>query len=93
MLDFIGKLFGHKNNDGEVSKERKEFLEMVHLMMDGEATPEQQKFVMEKIKCCQFSNSKFELEKCLREKLKSLYCCKETPENLDQRILEKITTL
>lgn len=89
MFDFINKWL--KNNKNE-SDERKKFLETVHLMLDGEASPEQQQFVMEKIKCCQFSSSKYELEKCIREKLKSLYCCKETPQNLDQVILQKITS-
>lgn len=89
MFDFIGKWFkSHK----ESQDDRKKFLEAVHLMLDGEATPEQQKYVMNKISCCQFSNSKYELEKCLRDKLKSLYCCKEMPKNLDQVILQKITS-
>jgi hypothetical protein len=92
MFNFIGKWFAGKESRGKEDEGRKKFLEAVNLMLDGEASPEQQKFVMDKIRCCQFSNSKYELEKCLREKLKSLYCCKEMPDNLDKRIMEKITT-
>ena len=90
MLDFISKWF-KTNKSAKDCDERKLFHEAVNLMLDGEASPEQQRFVMDKIKCCQYSNSKYELEKCLREKLKSLYCCKETPSNLDQNILQKIS--
>lgn len=87
MFEFIGKWFkSHKKSKDS----RKEFLDAVHLMLDGEATPEQQRFVMNKISCCQFSNSKYELEKCLRSKLKSLYCSKEMPQDLDKLILQKI---
>ncbi len=92
MFDFIGKWFSGKESREQENAERKRFLEAVNLMLDGEASPEQRKFVMDKISCCQFSSSKYELEKCIREKLKSLYCCKEMPENLDQHIMEKITT-
>lgn len=91
MFDFIGKWFSSKESTVKESEERKKFLETVNLMLDGEATPEQKRFVMEKVKCCQFSNSKYELEKCIREKLKTLNCCKEMPANLDQTILEKIS--
>jgi len=90
MFDFIGKWFS--TDKGKEAEDRKIFMDAVHLMLDGEATPEQQKIVMDKIRCCQFSNSKYELEKCIREKLKSLYCCKEMPKNLDETILQKITS-
>lgn len=89
MFDFIGNWFKSKEKKED---DRKKFLEAVHLMLDGEATPEQKKLVMDKISCCQHSNSKFELEKCLRDKLKSLNCCKEMPKNLDQSILEKLNS-
>lgn len=92
MFDFIGKWFSSKESNVKESEERKKFLDTVNLMLDGEATPEQKRFVMEKVKCCQFSNSKYELEKCIREKLKTLNCCKEMPANLDQTILEKISS-
>jgi hypothetical protein len=89
MFDFIGNWFKSKEKK---EYDRKKFTEAVHLMLDGEATPEQKKLVMDKISCCQFSNSKFELEKCLRDKLKSLNCCQEMPKNLDQTILEKLNS-
>ncbi|HAR19859.1 MAG TPA: hypothetical protein DCR46_04310 [Cytophagales bacterium] len=90
MFNFIGKWFAYtKKSDHE---DRKMFLEAVELMLDGEATPEQQKMVMDRIRRCQFSNSKYELEKCIREKLKSLNCCQDTPPHLSQAILQKIST-
>ena len=90
MFNFISKWF-HTSSGSNVKDDRKKFQEAVYLMLDGEASPEQQKFVMEKIKCCQYSNSKYELEKCLRDKLKALYS-KEAPTNMEQVILQKITS-
>ncbi len=89
MFDFIGSWFRSREKKED---DRKKFFEAVHLMLDGEATPEQKKLVMDKISCCQFSNSKFELEKCLRDKLKSLNCCKEMPKDLDQAIIQKLSS-
>ena len=91
MFNFISKWFHTSTHSKKSIEEKKRFQEAVYLMLDGEASPEQKKFVMEKIKCCQYSNSKFELEKCLRDKLKALYCSKDAPNNMEQMILQKLT--
>ncbi len=91
MFNFISKWFQTGTDSTKSIEDKKKFQEAVYLMLDGEASLEQQKFVMEKIKCCQYSNSKYELEKCLRDKLKALYCSKEAPNNMEQAILQKIT--
>ena len=92
MFNFISKWFQTGTSVAESVEDKKKFQEAVYLMLDGEASQEQQNFVMKKIKCCQYSNSKYELEKCLRDKLKALYCSKEAPNNMEQAILQKITT-
>jgi hypothetical protein len=59
-------------------------MEVVSLILDGEATDEQIAFFEAKIKCCEKSMGVFNLEKSIKEALQSRICKKEvSPKVLD----------
>jgi len=68
----------------------KKCMEVISLILDGEADEETIRFFEEKIKCCQKSMMFYNLEKTIKEILKNKVESKEVPPELLIRIKEKI---
>lgn len=80
-------------SEGNTPK-KKTCLEMLHSILDGEATPDQRKeFVEKHLNGCMPCFQKYHLEMAIRDLLKSKCCNHEAPAELIQNIKSMINTV
>ncbi len=73
-------------------EECKEFLEVLQLVLDNEATPEQIEFVDEHIENCGYCLECYEVDKTLRQTVKQKVQRIHSPQDLTLLIQSKIET-
>lgn len=66
-------------------------LKILYLILDNEATAEEQAFMEEHLDCCMPCLQRFELEKEIKELLKKKLAHKEVPQDLVTTIRDKIS--
>ncbi len=68
-------------------------LEVINLILDGEADDEQKSYFEQKIKCCQKSMKHYEVEKCVKEVIQEKIDKKPVPPELLDKIKSVINTI
>lgn len=80
----------------EESSNCKEFtkcMEILHLMLDNEATEEQKQYVNKHIDSCMICFEQYEVEKQIRDLIKSKIANQPVPSDLINQIRSKIQTI
>lgn len=70
--------------------EFKKCLEILHLMLDNEASDEQESYMNAHIENCMFCFEQYEVEKQIRELLRTKLTRQEVPADLAQTIRSKV---
>lgn len=78
------------NHDQSVCSEFKKCMEILHLMLDNEASHEQEHYVNEHIEQCMVCFEHYEVEKHIRELIKTKLANMPVPEGLANQIRTKI---
>ncbi len=78
------------NTDVETPEGKQKCIEIMNLILDGEATVEQMEYFNSKIKCCEKSMSFYNLEKCVKEIIQNKIDNKPVPQDLIDCIKSKL---
>lgn len=90
MSSFISKFIKNFKRNGECPEKQK-CLEILTLVLDGEANEEQKDYFRAHIEKCMPCNSDYTVEKTIRELLQSKCANKEVPSDLVESIKLKIS--
>lgn len=74
----------------EEKPDHKTCLEILNLVMDGEATPEQEEMFVKHIQTCMPYYEIYHLDKTIKEMLKSRCCGKDVPGDLLDAIKSRV---
>jgi hypothetical protein len=70
------------NNDVDTPEGKERCLEIINLILDGEATVEQMEYFNSKIKCCEKSMAFYDMEKCVKDVIQKKIDNKPVPQDL-----------
>ena len=68
-------------------------MEMLQLVVDGQATPEQVEYWKQHLGMCQPCYEKYEVDSTVKEMVKSECCCSKIPQNVIDELSSKIKTI
>jgi mycothiol system anti-sigma-R factor len=68
-------------------------MEMLQLVVDGQATPEQVAYWKEHMGMCQPCYEKYKVENAVKEMVKSECCCSKIPQNVIDELSSKIKSI
>lgn len=90
MSSFLSKFIKSFKQNGECPEKQK-CLEILNLVLDGEANEEQKDYFRNHIEKCMPCNSDYSVEKAIKELLQAKCSNKEVPNDLVESIKSKIS--
>lgn len=90
FTNWLKNTLRHKENSNEMCQESKKCLEILELLLDGEAAPEQAEFFHAHIENCMPCYKHYNLEKKIREILQTKIERRPVPHDLVESIKIKI---
>ena len=88
MSSLLSKWFGKKKKNG--CPEREKWMDILSMVLDGEATEEQEKYLKSHVDMCLPCLDDYNLEKMIKELLQSKCSQVEVPEGLAEAIKSKL---
>lgn len=80
------------NTDVDTPEGKEKCLEIINLILDGEATKDQMEYFNSKIKCCQKSMAFYHLEKCVKDVIQKKIDNVPVPQDLINCIKTKLNS-
>jgi mycothiol system anti-sigma-R factor len=85
------KNFGRQKQEHALNQDKRTCLEILNLVLDEEATPEQREYFKQHLENCLPYYEIYQLDKTLKDRIKKSCCGKDVPHDLIESIKTKIS--